>query len=185
MALMEPILRASKAPRFGILGNHDFIEMVWELERHGLPVLLNEASRSSVLASSSGSPASTTRTTTARMTSPQLARDPREDACTVLLCHSPEAHAEAARHDFDLMLAGHTHAGQICLPGGRHVILPTKGLRQPFIKGAWTSGSMHGYTSRGTGACGVAARLNCPPEITVHTLHRKHPSRDSGFTRRI
>jgi predicted MPP superfamily phosphohydrolase len=41
-----------------------------------------------------------------------------DDGFSVLLCHSPETYREAAGHGFDVMLSGHTHGGQICLPGG-------------------------------------------------------------------
>jgi predicted MPP superfamily phosphohydrolase len=68
------------------------------------------------------------------------------------------------------MLSGHTHGGQICLPGGRHLVSSSRGLPRQFVKGRWQSGGMCGYTSPGTGSSGVAARLNCPPEITVHVL---------------
>ena len=170
MQLMKPILESRNLPQFGILGNHDFIEMVRELERHGLPILLNEATPLErdgqqlwIVGVDDPQFYKTHDFARARRGVP-------EDACTILLCHSPEIHTEAANHKFDLMLSGHTHGGQICLPGGRHVVLSTKNLKQPYIKGPWSSGKMLGYTSRGTGCCGVAARLNCPPEITVHIL---------------
>jgi predicted MPP superfamily phosphohydrolase len=172
MQLMEPILEARSLPQFGILGNHDFIEMVWELERHGLPMLVNE----SAAIERDGQ-----QLWIAGVDDPhfygthdfaQAREQVPKDACAILLCHSPEVHAEASAHGFDLMLSGHTHGGQICLPGGRHVVLPSKDLKQPFIKGRWQSGRMQGYTSRGTGCCGVAARLNCRPEVTVHILRQ-------------
>lgn len=170
MELVESVLRASPAQRFGILGNHDFIEMVWELERHGLEVLLNEAAaieRNSqklwIVGVDDPHFYQTHDFAKARAAVPN-------DACSILLCHSPETHVEASRYGFQLMLSGHTHAGQICLPGGQHVVLPVKGLAKCYVKGRWQSGPLQGYTSRGTGCCGVAARLNCRPEITVHVL---------------
>jgi predicted MPP superfamily phosphohydrolase len=39
-----------------------------------------------------------------------------------------------------------------------------------LLSGRWQEGKMQGYTSRGTGACGVPARFFCPPEITIHVL---------------
>ncbi|MFU8849041.1 MAG: metallophosphoesterase [Opitutales bacterium] len=170
MALMPQILEATDAPCFGVLGNHDFIQKVPRLEGYGMRILLNEA-------------------TALERDGQQLwiagVDDPHfykthnfaatrdgipSDACSVLLCHSPEPHAEAAQHGFDLMLSGHTHGGQICLPGGRHLVNSSKDLARQFVKGRWQSGDMPGYTSPGTGSSGVAARLNCPPEITVHIL---------------
>ena len=43
-----------------------------------------------------------------------------------------------------------------------------------MIAGPWKEGNMLGYTSRGTGAAGVAARFFCPPEMTVHILRSKN-----------
>lgn len=170
MRLMEPILEARSLPQFGILGNHDFIEMVWELEGHGLPMLVNEAAAIERKGQHLWIAGVDDPHFYATHDFARARRHIPEDACTILLCHSPEVHAEAGGHNFDLMLSGHTHGGQLCLPGGRHIVLPTKGLKQAFVKGRWQSGSLQGYTSRGTGSCGVAARLNCRPEITVHVL---------------
>ena len=169
--LMKRVIDASDAPKYGILGNHDFIEMVWDLEAQGLPILLNEAisikrSEQKLWICGVDDPHfyKTHDFQAARAQIPK-------GACKILLCHSPEVHEKATFYGFDLMLSGHTHGGQICLPGGRHVILPSKGLEKRFVKGAWKSGQMLGYTSRGTGSCGVAARLNCRPEMTVHHLN--------------
>jgi predicted MPP superfamily phosphohydrolase len=171
MKLMELILQDLDSPRYGILGNHDFIEMVWHLEAHGLPVLLNES-----VSLARGSD----RLWIAGVDDPHfykthdiakaLSSIP-EDACVILLCHSPEAHEEAAQYPIDLMLSGHTHGGQLCMPGGRHIICPVGKLPRSHVKGRWQSGTLQGYTSPGTGTCGVAGRLNCPPEITLHHLH--------------
>jgi predicted MPP superfamily phosphohydrolase len=77
----------------------------------------------------------------------------------------------AAQFGFALCLAGHTHGGQICLPNGKALVLPTKNLPPALVAGRWQAGPMPGYTSRGTGSCGVNARFHCPPEITLHTLY--------------
>ncbi|MGB0743061.1 MAG: metallophosphoesterase [Opitutales bacterium] len=170
MALMPQVLEATAAPVLGVLGNHDYIEKVERLESYGMRILLNES-------------------TTLERDGQQLwfagVDDPHfykthdfaaarkgipASACTILLCHSPEAHAEAAQYGFSLMLSGHTHGGQICLPGGRHLVSSSRNLPRQFVRGRWVSGDMPGYTSPGTGSSGVAARLNCPPEITVHVL---------------
>lgn len=171
MALMPEILEASDKPRFGILGNHDFIEKVASLEAAGLPILLNSATAiergTDKLWIAGVDDAHFYKTHDFEAARTQIP----DEACTILLCHTPEAHAEAAQYDFQLMLSGHTHGGQLCLPGGRHLVCPVKNLPRKFIKGRWQTGPLQGYTSPGTGCCGVAARLNCPPEITVHVLH--------------
>jgi len=162
---------AALAPiRFGILGNHDFVEMVPELEEIGLPVLINEAAP----IEREGQ-----RIWIAGIDDPHFYKTHDLDragskvpngACKILLSHSPETYRAASNSGFHLQLSGHTHGGQICLPGGHALVVPCK-VPKKFIAGRWSHGELQGYTSRGTGSCGVAARWNCPPEITLHTLY--------------
>jgi predicted MPP superfamily phosphohydrolase len=93
-----------------------------------------------------------------------------EDAVSILLAHSPEIYRHAAHADFDVMLCGHTHAGQICLPGGIPLMCNASCPRA-LCAGAWSHHGLAGYTSAGSGACVVDVRINCPPEITLHHLH--------------
>ena len=90
----------------------------------------------------------------------------------VLLSHSPQTYAMAAEAGIDFLMAGHTHGGQICLPNG-HVLIHDGSSPRHLLAGVWTEGSLQGYTSRGTGASGLTARLNCPAEVTLHTLRCK------------
>ena len=157
-------------PRFGILGNHDFLELAPALESAGLSMLLNEVAcltRGDDKLWIAGIDDSHFYRThdLARV---DAALPP--DACTILLAHSPEIVHELPPDRFDLVLSGHTHGGQLCLPGGRWLVVPVKNLKPQFVKGPWQVGTTQGYTSPGTGACGVPARLNCPGEITVHVL---------------
>lgn len=170
LAATKTILSAVGTPCFGILGNHDFIEMVGAIEEMGCRMLLNETA----FLERSGA-----RLYFAGVDDPHFyqTHDFKKvrsqipgDAVSVLLAHSPEVAEEAAALGFSLMLCGHTHGGQICLPGGYAPVLPVKNLDRDLIKGPWRRGEMAGYTSPGTGACGVPARFNCPPEITLHIL---------------
>lgn len=95
-----------------------------------------------------------------------------EGACSVALVHSPCAYARAAAAGASLMLCGHTHGGQICLPGGIPILSHSKCPRR-MIAGTWKYGSMQGYTSRGIGANAVPVRFFCRGEIVIHTLHKK------------
>lgn len=166
---MAKVIRVLAPRRWGILGNHDFLEMVPHLESAGLPILLNE-----VAAIERGGQ----RIWIAGVDDPHFyggddvvrvrSAIPIGDFA-ILLAHSPENFSKAERAGFDLQLSGHTHGGQLCLPGGTPVVLPCK-IDRKFVKGAWQSGALNGYTSPGTGGCGVAARLNCPPEVTLHIL---------------
>jgi hypothetical protein len=93
------------------------------------------------------------------------------EAFTILLSHTPELWRQAAHSAVDLMLSGHTHGGQICLPGGVPVFLSAK-LPRRLGRGPWRHHGLVGYTSVGCGACVVPVRFNCPPEITLHVLER-------------
>jgi predicted MPP superfamily phosphohydrolase len=92
------------------------------------------------------------------------------DQFVIMLSHSPEIASEASRCGVDFFLCGHTHGGQICLPGGIPIFANTSCNRR-YVSGSWDCGAMQGYTSRGTGFSCAAARFFCPPEITLHTLH--------------
>jgi uncharacterized protein len=172
LTYMKEIVARVHTPRFAILGNHDFIEKVAFLEAIGLPVLLNEAGTID---------RGTARLWFCGIDDPHYfqagdlvrarARVPADAAC-ILLSHSPEPYREAEQQGFSTMLCGHTHGGQICLPGGVPVIRNAR-IPQRFVSGTWKYKSLTGYTSRGTGACGVPARFHCPPEITIHTLTRQ------------
>ena len=163
------VVEALAPQRWGVLGNHDFVEMVPSLEAAGLPILLNEVAAIDRQGQ---------KLWVAGIDDPHFYKThdlekvragvPR-DGCVILLSHSPETYAAAEPLGFDLQLSGHTHGGQLCLPGGIPLILPCK-IDRRFVRGPWRHGGLQGYTSPGTGSCGVAARLNCPPEITLHVL---------------
>jgi predicted MPP superfamily phosphohydrolase len=164
------IIANLREPRFGILGNHDFIEQVTELESLGLPILLNEVTkitRGSDHLWIAGTDDSNFYCT--QDLAPVMRALPSA-ACAVLLSHSPEIVLELPEDRFDLVLCGHTHGGQLCLPGGRWLHVPVRGIKSKFICGPWQVKNTQGYTSPGTGACGVPARLNCAGELTIHVL---------------
>ena len=159
-------------PVYAILGNHDSIRMVPEIEALGITVLLNEA----VVLERGGA-----RLHLAGIDDPHYyqvdnfdkaaAAIPPEET-SILLAHSPEAYRLAAHTGFDLMLSGHTHGGQICLPGGI-ALMTNADCPRRFCRGAWRYHTMQGYTSTGSGSSVVGVRFNCPPEITLHHLRRQ------------
>lgn len=175
VAAMRRFIPLLHPVRFAILGNHDYLAKVAPLEEAGLPFLLNEISH----IERGGS-----RIALGGIDDPHffrthdlatVRRDIPEGIPSILLSHSPETYREAAKLGFDLMLSGHTHGGQICLPGGIPVYRNAPGCRREHLSGSWREGTMIGYTSRGTGSAGVAARFHCPPEITIHILHSLRP----------
>ncbi len=88
---------------------------------------------------------------------------------TILLAHEPDfADTSAATGRFDLQLSGHSHGGQITVPGIGPLILPPLGRKYP--QGRYQVGEMIQYTSRGLGMVRPYVRLGCRPEIVLFTL---------------
>ena len=154
-----------------VLGNHDTIRMVAGMEALGIRVLMNE----SVPIVRGGArlwlvgidDAHYFRTHNFH----QAAADVPHDGCAILLSHTPEPYRHAAHADYSLMLCGHTHGGQICLPGGVPLLTDSDAPRA-LARGAWRYHDMAGYTSVGCGSSIVDVRLNCLPEVTLHCLRR-------------
>jgi predicted MPP superfamily phosphohydrolase len=90
-------------------------------------------------------------------------------AATVLLAHEPDFADEAARDPrVALQLSGHSHGGQVRVPGRGALILPLHGRKYP--DGLRAVGAMHVYTNRGIGVIGPGVRFNCRPELTLIEL---------------
>jgi predicted MPP superfamily phosphohydrolase len=90
----------------------------------------------------------------------------------IMLVHTPDLAEEAARLGCALYLCGHTHGGQICLPGGRPIVQHLHKERR-LGRGLWRRRQMVGYTSLGAGVAGsLPIRLFAPPEITLFRLRR-------------
>ncbi|HEY2538647.1 MAG TPA: metallophosphoesterase [Stellaceae bacterium] len=156
-------------PVYAVLGNHDSLRMVPALEEMGIRVLVNEA-EPLIRHGQRLYLAGIDDAHFYRMDNIEKAASPiPEDAFSILLSHTPEIYRQAANADFDLMLSGHTHGGQICLPGAIPITLDSR-LPRRMGSGSWRYGRMIGYTSVGVGSSVVAARINCPPEITLHEL---------------
>ncbi|MBL8145364.1 MAG: metallophosphoesterase [Anaerolineae bacterium] len=100
-----------------------------------------------------------------------IRRGPSEGA-RLLIAHSPDIAPEAAEAGFDLILCGHTHGGQIVIPG-LGPLFSGSAYGRRFIRGRYTLGRATLYTTRGLGLEGWGApraRWFCSPEITVWTL---------------
>jgi predicted MPP superfamily phosphohydrolase len=89
----------------------------------------------------------------------------------ITLAHAPSMFDAAEINGYKLYLCGHTHGGQICLPGGKPIILHLRHGRK-YYRGLWQYGSMTGYTSQGTGCVGIPIRFNTQSEITLFKLNR-------------
>ena len=89
----------------------------------------------------------------------------------ILLAHTPMRLMEAAALSVPLVLSGHTHGGQIVLPG----IGAVAAREFPVIAGSGRRGQTAIFVSRGVGTVYVPVRLNCPPEVAVLTLKQFEP----------
>lgn len=174
---LATVLEAARASdgALAILGNHDTVAMVPSFEQLGVRVLANE-------------------TITLRRGAEALHLTgfddvhyyytPAADAAAaaapagfkIALVHSPEFALHAADAGYGLYICGHTHGGQICLPGGRP-ILTASAFGRRFATGFWHHGRMVGYTSRGAGASGLPVRFFSRGEVSVITLRRGAPDR--------
>lgn len=166
--------------RYGVLGNHDCTvgapQITKALNAHGIEVLNNRP----VAFEQNGA-----RLWLSGVLDPSLglaqiekaipsAIQNRPEEPVVLLSHAPDyadmLHQHRAGQSVRLMLSGHTHGGQVCLPFLRPLILPFMGRK--YIRGLFRIGAMQLYVNRGIGAVGIPFRLNSLPEISLFTLRR-------------
>lgn len=158
-----------RAPVYAVLGDHDTIQMVPGLEAMGIRLLLNEC-ETLVRGDQRIYLAGIDDAHFLRVDNIEMAARPiPHGSFSILLSHTPEVYLHAAHANFGLMLSGHTHGGQICLPRSIPLTLEAV-LPRRMGSGAWQYGHMTGYTSVGAGSSVVPVRLNCPPEITLHYL---------------
>jgi predicted MPP superfamily phosphohydrolase len=158
-----------KGPVYGVLGNHDTIRMVPGLEEMRIRMLLNEC-ETIVRGNQHIHLAGIDDAHYYRVDNIEKAAAAiPHDEFSILLSHTPEIYRQAAHADFKLLLCGHTHGGQICLPGSIPITLDSV-LPRYMGSGPWKYRNMAGYTSVGVGSCVVAIRLNCLPEVTLHHL---------------
>ena len=163
-------LRASlRGAVYGVLGNHDSIMMVPGLEALGIAVLLNECipirRGEDAIYLAGVDDAHFYRADNIEKAATEIP----ERCVSILLSHTPEIYRQAAHAGFDLMLSGHTHGGQICLPGGIPILLEAD-VPCALGAGPWRHRQMVGYTSVGAGSSVVPVRFNNRPEITLHRL---------------
>jgi predicted MPP superfamily phosphohydrolase len=87
---------------------------------------------------------------------------------TILLAHDPRRMVEAAEVGIPLVLSGHTHGGQVVLPGFGAIAA----RKFPVVAGLGARDGTSLFVSRGVGTVYVPVRINCPPEVAVLTLRQ-------------
>jgi uncharacterized protein len=171
LATMAGLRTTILSPVYGVLGDHDSIRMVPSLEKMGIRMLVNESERieraGQNIHIAGIDDAHFYRADNIEKATALIPLD----AFSVLLSHTPEIYRQATHAGFNLLLSGHTHGGQICLPGGIAITLDSV-LPRRLGAGAWKYHTMDGYTSVGAGSSVVPVRFNCPPEITLHHLEK-------------
>ena len=164
--------------RVAVLGNHDPVAMVDALQRKGFEVLINR----SLLLQRAGEMLRITGLDDVHCFYTEAARAALDDHAgefRIALVHSAEVADYADEAGYALYLCGHTHGGQICLPGGKPLVTQLKRCRHA-ARGLWREGSMAGYTSCGLGVSGLPIRFNCRGEVAVITLRRESNRRSAG-----
>lgn len=163
------LLAPLRAPHgvFAVLGNHDDDrDMPAALASKGFEVLKDERTRLTIRGETLE--LAGLRYWTRR--ADRIARVLSGARGTVLLlAHDPRRLAEAAQLAVPAVLSGHTHGGQIVLPG----LGAVAARRFPVVSGLSRQESTSIYVSRGIGTVYVPLRLNCPPELAILTLTRQ------------
>ena len=170
---LAPLLAKVRAPlgKFGVFGNHDLRAnrgvLAEALAAAGVRMLVNEVVRL---------PAPHDDVSIVGLDDP-IRGTPRgevldeTDGMRILLMHAPDGLLAAGNRHFDLALCGHTHGGQIVLPGGVMPYLPHGTLSREYPVGVFQlEGDRTLLVSRGVGCSTVPVRFSCPAEIHVVTL---------------
>ncbi len=156
---------------YAVLGNHDCFEMVPPLREAGVIFLVNESETiekkgSRIIIAGVDDPfyyeGSDLKETFNKVSN---------DAFKILVAHSPEVYRDAAEYGSDLYLCGHTHAGQVQIPGIGPVITHCNAPKE-MVHGKWKYKHMTGYTSSGAGTSGVPVRFGCKGEVVLITLKK-------------
>jgi hypothetical protein len=157
---------------FGVLGNHDRYGLPAKLEGTGITLL--DARRQVLEVHGAaleliGLPGVDRKDVTPQVLASFPPKQP--GVPRIVLSHFPDVLTKAEPLEPDIYFAGHTHGGQVCLPGGipiiRHDSLPRKlGKGVHKIKGTWL------VVSRGIGFTGISVRLFCPSEVVEVVLSR-------------
>jgi hypothetical protein len=162
----------SRLGSLAVLGNHDFSTdpdfVTDSLEARGIRVLRN-ANR--VLEQNGGRlwilGVDDATTPSAADLGKALSGVPASEP-KVLLGHAPDYADYSSRYGIDVQFSGHSHGGQIRIPGIHPLWLPD--LAHKYYRGYYRVGPLQLYTNEGIGTIGLPFRFCSPPEVTLVTL---------------
>jgi hypothetical protein len=92
-------------------------------------------------------------------------------AANLLLSHNPDVFPVAAQQGYNLMLAGHTHGGQVSVEIFDQAINPARFFTH-YVYGLYRHGPAAAYVTCGIGTIGIPARIGAPPEISLLRLRK-------------
>lgn len=181
---LQPLIK-SDIPTFAVLGNHDYnVEAVDELrgalERHKIPVLQNEAVALPAASGRSGSPLYVVGIGAVRpgVADPEAAlSEVPEGAARIVFMHNPKAFRAIPPHGAPLAVAGHTHCGQIAMPGLPNwsyvnLLLGEDVVADGFAPPDYGAAGNRLFVTCGIGFSIIPARINAPPQIAFFELVR-------------
>ena len=159
----------AKHGRFGILGNHDHWvgsdKVEAGLSAAGITILRNQ---SVPLPGRPGWFLTGLESYWAGWPNTRSVEATSADARHLLLVHEPDSFDRLTDPRIALQLSGHTHGGQVRLPFGEPIILPTWGKK--YDAGLYGAGGRRLYVNRGIGTVNRHYRVNCRPEVTLLRL---------------
>jgi predicted MPP superfamily phosphohydrolase len=168
---IDPLARMARTGRLGayaVLGNHDVSNsrsrMTAALERAGITLMVNDAHRFDF----GNGEFWIVGADDILLGRPDLAAafaDVPADAASIAVWHEPDWADRMAPYGPIVQLSGHTHGGQIRVPGKGEIALPRLGKRYP--DGQYDIGEMTLLVSRGVGMYRPPMRFNCPPEVLL------------------
>lgn len=159
-------LKGANAPVLAVLGNHDY----WTERPRRVINTIADASHVKLLRNEAetikGVKIGGVDDAIGFKAKPEFLKDLGEENVLALF-HEPDF-VDTLPQNVALQLAGHSHGGQVCLPGGKPMVLP-RGARE-YYRGFYPDAHVPLYVSRGIGTSGPDLRAFCPPEVSVLTL---------------
>ena len=160
------------ATKVAVMGNHDLwtehAHIEDALERAGAKVLVNQSLRlptpfDDVAIVGIDEP------WTGRPDGPRALEGTGDASLRIALGHSPDAHPHIRDRGVSLLVCGHTHGGQLALPGERPIVVPGPNGRK-FPHGMHRIDDLHLFVSRGLGGVEIPMRTYAPPDVAVFEL---------------